>query len=160
MKIKKMTTELRAWSEDLGLITSESSVPDLDYIISIGSKFDDLGFSEMDEVIDKVSAYLVYVAAQKSSVESTLNLLSRAFDHQLHTSTEKLIDGKKYRTYDERRALAINMSGDLQVKEARVAKLRAQYDRLKDIPRVIESRLIVLRRIYDRRVNEDRSQQE
>lgn len=137
---------------------SKDGLPDLNYVLSIGSKFDDLGFEEMDEAVDKVSSYCVYVASQKSGFESMLGLLKRKFDQRLHTATDKLIGGKKFRTYEERKAVAINMDHKLQKMSLKIAKLQAKFDRIRDLPRTIESRLVVLRKIYERRVNEERFQ--
>ncbi len=159
MSIKEIVSELTDWSGEMGLTPlSKDGLPDLNYVLSIGSKFDDLGFEEMDEAVDKVSSYCVYVASQKSSFESMLGLLKRKFDQRLHTATDKLIGGKKFRTYEERKAVAINMDHKLQAMSLKIAKLQAKFDRIRDLPRTIESRLVVLRKIYERRVNEDRFQ--
>lgn len=159
MKTKEIVSELKEWSGELGITpVSDDGLPSMNYVLKVGSQFDEMGFEEMDEALDKVSAYQAYIASQKGSLESLLGLLKRDYDQQLHTATEKLTGGKKFRTYEERKALAINMSGALQKKGLKVARVQARFDRIKDLPRTIETRLLVLRKIYERKVNEDRCQ--
>jgi len=111
----------------------------------------------MDEVLEKISAYMVYLAAQKSRIAEQLEVVKTVFDQRLNTATERLTNSRKFRTYGERKALCLRTSSKLQEMEQKVVKLSAKLKRLEELPRVVNDRLFTLRRIYERRVYEQRN---
>ena len=158
MKLRETMGELDDWEDDIGVSSvNGDSMPDLDYIVNLNNRcMRDMDFEEMDETLEKISAYMVYLAAQKSHVAERLEIIKTVFDHRLNTGTEEFVNQnpKSYKTYGERKAVILRTNRNLRSMQEKVVKLSAKLKRLDELPRVVNDRLFTLRKIYDRKVNE------
>jgi hypothetical protein len=156
MTLKEDINEVERWGEDLGLTALVVDDLNLSYTQTVSKKIDSLTPHEISEELDKVSSYHVFISSQKGDIESKLGLAKVVYNRMLHTATEKLCKPNTFKTYEERKTLALNMDGKLSKLCHRIAVLQAKFDKIKDIPRVIENRLIVLRRICEKSINESK----
>lgn len=160
MNLRETMGDLDDWEDSVGLSSvNGDSMPDLDYVVNLGNRhMRDMDFEEMDETLEMLSAYMVYLAAQKSHVAERLEIIKTVFDHRLNTGTEEFATQhpKSYKTYGERKAVVLRTNRNLRSMQEKVVKLSAKLKRLEDLPRVVNDRLFTLRKIYDRKVNEHR----
>ncbi len=160
MKLRETMGDLDDWEDSVGLSSvNGDSMPNLDYIVNLNNRrMRDMDFEEMDETLEKISAYMVYLAAQKSHVAERLEVIKTVFDYRINTATEEYATQhpKSYKTYGERKAVVLRTDRSLRNLEEKVVKLSAKLKRLEEMPRVVNDRLFTLRKIYDRKVNEHR----
>lgn len=158
MKLSETMGDLNDWEDSVGLSSvNGDSMPNLDYIVNLNNRcMRDMDFEEMDETLEKISAYMVYLAAQKSHVAERLEIIKTVFDHRVNTATEEYANQnpKSYKTYGERKAVVLRTDRNLRNLEEKVVKLSAKLQRLGDLPRVVNDRLFTLRKIYERKINE------
>jgi hypothetical protein len=119
---------------------------------------DDGDVNNLGEVIDKVSSYLVYLSAQQAKTAAALTVCDANLSQDLDTATERLYTPDSYKTYGERRALALKMDKKLRKLYFKVTELKAKLKRIDGVPRAVEAKLLVLRKIYERRVHEARQE--
>lgn len=154
MQPSKVRDEMKEWSEQLGLSPiGQHQVPDVDFAVSFGlSGLEDLSFEDLDAAMVRLSSYLIYLSSQKGSVMARLSLIESSFNQRLNAATEKMLGDNRWRTYPERRALAIRLDSRLRELEAKVMKLKAQAEKLRDLPHSIEVKVNVLKSAYQRKV--------
>jgi len=156
---REIQEELKEWSGQLGLSpVGQHQVPDVDFAVSFGlAGLEELSLEDLDAAMARLSSYLIYLSSQKGAIMARLSLMESVFNQHLNSVTEKMLgEGNKWRTYPERRALAIRMDSRLQQLEAKVIKLRAQSEKLRDLPHSIEVKVNILKSIYQRRVYESK----
>lgn len=160
MNLRETMGDLDDWEDSVGLSSVDGdSMPNLNYIVNLDNRcMRDMDFDEMDEALEKMSAYMVYLAAQKSYVAERLEIIKTVFDHRLNTATEEFATQhpKSYKTYGERKAVVLRTDRRLRDLQEKVVRLSAKLKRLEELPRVVNDRLFTLRKIYDRKVNEHR----
>lgn len=156
MKLSEVMDDLDNWDDGMGLSSvNGSSTPNLDYVVNLDNRsMREMDFDEMDEVLEKLSAYMVYLSSQKSYIAERYETIKTVFEYRLHTETERLVKPKSFKTYGERKALVLRTNKKLREMEERVTRLASKLKRLDELPRVVGDRLFTLRKIYDRRVNE------
>lgn len=157
MKVRETIEGVYKWAEQKGVQSLQlSGAPDLRFIANLDSdQLEGMTFQELDETLLKISSYKIYLVAQIGEMQSRLSVLRSDFNQRLNSRTEKLIG--KFRTYPERRALVLRTNGRLKDRSEKLAELEAKLEMVKDLPRAIEDKISLMKRLYNRRLDEERS---
>lgn len=160
MKPKEILSKVRSWGDQLGVLPINiNAPPNIDFVLNISSNdLKDMEFSEIDEVLLKISSYSLYLSAQASALSSRIMVLESDFNQKVNTATEKMLHQKSYKTFSERYALAIRTSAELQKLQTKLVGLKAKLRLIEKLPQAIDNKLWSLRAMYKRKVNEARTQ--
>ena len=150
------TEELREWSARAGLSApSREGLPDLISLIGMTAKSArEDPVESVEDAVDAMASYQVYLASEKARVAAHLGFMKSGFEQAVNSATEGM--ERQYVKYEEKRALAIRTDGSLREAWREISVLQAKLDRIGDLPRVIESKMQVLRRVLQRRLDEGR----
>jgi len=158
VKPGEIDKEVEVWADGIGMTVRDddtANAPDLQE--ALRSNASDMELLELEVIIDRLSAYAVYLHHQRGLVASRLRLLENEYEYQVNSESEKLTAQKgRFRSHVERQALVVRKNGALQKTRLRIARLRAKYDRITELPRAVDNRVAALRDIYKKRIYEQR----
>lgn len=152
-----MIDSINDWATKIGIYPMTMPAMSCEQIITLDFKSTQImPLEQLEEIIDKIVSYNIYIKAQKGIIESQIEVLKTDVDKLLYLETNNLGDEYKYKNIDEKKAIVrtANVKIDEQYKE--LIKLKCKFMKIKDIPYGIDKKIEMLKMIYSRRINDSR----
>ena len=140
------------WAKKNGLEPPKETELNLEYIANAAnSNLVNVPLEKLDEIILKINAYNLYLNATKGKLLARIGYVEDKVKRKLGVESSKLIN--KYKSKDEREAIALKMNEDLNSMNEKLLTLRSMYAHIKDIPYSIDAIIRSMTILYHRKAN-------
>ncbi len=132
-----------------GLGISPPSAPEVtfDDILSVAIDLDEIPLEELEQYLQEIAAYNIFLKSQKGSFDAKLRILKSEYDHNLAVQTRagpQSSNGGGWLTKDEKESAALEMCDGLFEMRDKILILDGALAKIKDLPYAIDKKLDLL----------------
>lgn len=151
---KEDIKEMGEWAAKTGIDNVNRPVDiNLSWILSWN--LESLREITVDEILDvmlKTGAYNTYLKSVKGSLSAQMTVTENSYKRSLYSATTRLGEHGNYKSKEEREALALDADPRLQVALKKLTKIKAQYNKIKEITQAIDSLMIIMKLYVNKRM--------
>lgn len=154
MIINEVFAEMAGDLAKLGVHVAQDPGITVNEILEIGN---DLELDEIEELLTLLTSYNIFLKSQKGSYSAQLTIKQGELKRRLYLETQnmpKQSDNGTYLTKEEKESMVL--SSKLNQLHHDVLRLRALFDRIKDIPYAIDKKIDLLKMKYRRLLDADK----